>query len=98
MFFFFCCFFGCEVYFGDVFYFYFCFFECVVKMNDKYGGGFMIVFFVIEIQGGDVFVYIFINVIFIIDGQIFLEVEFFYKGICFVINVGFFVFCVGFVV
>lgn len=67
-------------------------------MNDFFGGGFLIVLLVIEIQVGDVFVYILINVIFIIDGQIFLEIELFYKGICFVINVGLFVFCVGFVV
>lgn len=50
------------------------------------------------LQVGDVSVYILINVIFIIDGQIFLEIELFYKGIRFVINVGLFVSRVGFVV
>lgn len=49
MFFFFKCFLGCEVYFGDVFYFYLCLFECVVKFSDVLGEGSMIVFLIIEI-------------------------------------------------
>lgn len=49
MFFLFRRFLGREVYFGDVFYFYFRLLERVVKMNDDYGGGFLIVFLVIEI-------------------------------------------------
>lgn len=44
-----CCFFGWEVYFGDVFYIYFCLLEWVVKLSDVFGGGSMIVLLVIEI-------------------------------------------------
>lgn len=63
-----CCLLGCEVYLGDVFYLYLRLFECVVKLSDVLGGGSMIVLLIIEIQVGDVLVYIFINVILIIDG------------------------------
>lgn len=59
------------------------------------GGGLLMALLIIEMQVGDVFVYILINVIFIIDGQIFFEFNFFNVGVCFVINVGIFVFCVG---
>lgn len=93
-----CCLFGCEVYFGDVFYCYSCLFECVVKLFDVMGKGFMIVLLIIEIQVGDVLVYIFINVILIMDGQIFFSFDLFNLGLCFVINVGIFVSWVGGVV
>jgi len=43
---------------------------------------------VIETQVGDVSTYIPTNVIFITNGQIFLETEFFYHGIRPTINVG----------
>lgn len=75
-----CWFFGCEVYLGDIFYIYLWLLEWVVWFFDDFGGGLMIVLLVIQIQVGDVFVYILINVIFIIDGQIFLDVDFFYVG------------------
>jgi proton translocating ATP synthase F1 alpha subunit len=57
-------------------------------MSDYEGVGLLTVFFVIETQAGDVFAYILINAISIIDGQIFLETELFYKGIRPAINVG----------
>lgn len=105
----FCCLSGCEVFLGDVFYFYFCLLECVVCVNVDYVEvfikgevkgriGLLIVLLIIEMQVGDVFVFVLINVIFIIDGQIFLEFNLFNVGICFVVNLGILVFCVGGVV
>uniref|UniRef100_A0A8C5XPT3 ATP synthase F(1) complex subunit alpha, mitochondrial n=1 Tax=Microcebus murinus TaxID=30608 RepID=A0A8C5XPT3_MICMU len=58
------------------------------KMNDAFGGGSLTALPVIETQAGDVSAYIPTNVISITDGQIFLETELFYKGICPAINVG----------
>lgn len=49
MFFFLRRFLGWEVFLGDVFYLYFCLLERLVKMFDEVGGGFMIVFLVVEI-------------------------------------------------
>lgn len=104
-----CCLLGCEVYLGDVFYFYSCLLECVFCVFEEYvekfiNGvvigkiGLLIVLLIIEIQVGDVFVFVLINVILIIDGQIFLEFVMFNLGICLVVNVGILVFCVGGVV
>lgn len=103
------CLLGCEVYLGDVFYLYFCLFECVVCVFEEYvekfiNGvvkgkiGLLIVLLIIEIQVGDVLVFVLINVILIIDGQIFLEIDLFNFGICLVVNVGILVLCVGGVV
>ncbi|TKC48089.1 hypothetical protein EI555_014446 [Monodon monoceros] len=58
------------------------------KVNDSFGGGSLTALPVIERQSGVVSAYIPTNVISIIDGQIFLETELFYKGIHPSINVG----------
>lgn len=100
---------GREVFSGDVFYFYFRLLERVVRVNVEYVEvfikgevkgkiGFLIVLSIIEIQAGDVFAFVSINVIFIIDGQIFLEINLFNVGIRFAVNSGIFVFRVGGVV
>jgi len=69
-------------------------------MNDKFGGGSLTALPIIETQGGDVSAYIPTNVISITDGsslfrghlliqgQIFLEAELFFRGIRPAINVG----------
>lgn len=69
-------------------------------MNGEVKGksGLLMVLLVIEMQVGDVIVFVLMNVILIIDGQIFLEIDLFNVGICLVINVGVLVLCVGGVV
>merc|ERR1712200_327344 len=57
-------------------------------MSDAMGGGSLTALPIIETQAGDVSAYIPTNVIYITDGQIFLETELFYKGIRPAINVG----------
>jgi len=57
-------------------------------MSDPMGGGSLTALPIVETQAGDVSAYIPTNVIFITDGQIFLETELFYKGIRPAINVG----------
>ncbi|NXH13424.1 ATPA synthase, partial [Bucco capensis] len=79
---------GREAYPGDVFYLHSRLLERAAKMNDSFGGGSLTALPVIETQSGDVSAYIPTNVISITDGQIFLETELFYKGICPAINVG----------
>uniref|UniRef100_A0A8C5Y466 ATP synthase subunit alpha n=1 Tax=Microcebus murinus TaxID=30608 RepID=A0A8C5Y466_MICMU len=79
---------GREAYPGDVFYLHSRLLERAAKMNDAFGGGSLTALPVIETQAGDVSAYIPTNVISITDGQIFLETELFYKGICPAINVG----------
>ncbi len=65
--------------------------ERAAKMSDQTGAGSLIALPVIETQAGDVSAYIPTNVISIIDGQIFLETELFYRGIRPAITVGLFV-------
>uniref|UniRef100_A0A8I3PFJ8 ATP synthase subunit alpha n=2 Tax=Canis lupus familiaris TaxID=9615 RepID=A0A8I3PFJ8_CANLF len=79
---------GREAYPGDVFYLHSRLLERAAKMNDSFGGGSLTALPVIEMQAGDVSAYVPTNVISITDGQIFLETELFYKGICPAINVG----------
>ncbi|CAO2594509.1 ATP synthase subunit alpha, mitochondrial [Lemmus lemmus] len=95
---------GREAYPGDVFYLHSRLLERAAKMNDSFGGGSLTALPVIETQAGDVSAYIPTNVISITDGQkclfirayyvcilesqIFLETELFYKGIRPAINVG----------
>ncbi|XP_050007633.1 ATP synthase subunit alpha, mitochondrial [Alexandromys fortis] len=86
---------GREAYPGDVFYLHSRLLERAAKMNDSFGGGSLTALPVIETQAGDVSAYIPTNVISITDGQIFLETELFYKGICPAINIGLSVSCVG---
>nr|BAA13613.1 defective F1F0-ATPase alpha subunit precursor [Saccharomyces cerevisiae] len=79
---------GREAYPGDVFYLHSRLLERAAKLSEKEGSGSLTALPVIETQGGDVSAYIPTNVISIIDGQIFLEAELFYKGIRPAINVG----------
>src|SRR6185295_1709010 len=79
---------GREAYPGDVFYLHSRLLERAVKLNDKLGGGSMTALPIIEMQVGDVLVYILTNVILITDGQIFLEPNLFNSGVRPAINVG----------
>merc|ERR1712142_1441103 len=79
---------GREAYPGDVFYLHSRLLERAAKMSQAFGGGSLTALPVIETQAGDVSAYIPTNVISITDGQIFLEIELFYKGIRPAINVG----------
>jgi len=62
--------------------------ERACRRNEKYGGGSITAFPIIETQAGDISAYIPTNVISITDGQIFLETDLFYKGIRPAVNVG----------
>jgi len=79
---------GREAYPGDVFYLHSRLLERAAKMSEAYGGGSLTALPVIETQAGDFSAYIPTNVISITDGQIFLELELFNKGIRPAVNVG----------
>ena len=79
---------GREAYPGDVFYLHSRLLERAAKMNEKYGSGSLTAMPVIETQAGDVSAYIPTNVIYITDGQIFLETSLFYQGVRPAVNVG----------
>ncbi len=77
-----------EAFLGDVIYLHSHLLERVVKMSNQTYASSLIALPVIETQVGDVSTYIPTNVIFITNGQIFLETELFYCGIRPTINVG----------
>ena len=79
---------GREAYPGDIFYLHSRLLERAVKLNDKLGGGSITALPIIETQEGDVSAYIPTNVISITDGQIFLDLDLFNKGIRPAIDVG----------
>ena len=79
---------GREAYPGDVFYLHSRLLERAAKLNDKLGGGSITALPIIETQAGDVSAYIPTNVISITDGQIYLQTDYFYKGIRPAINAG----------
>ena len=79
---------GREAYPGDVFYLHSRLLERACRRNEKYGGGSITAFPIIETQAGDISAFIPTNVISITDGQIFLETDLFYKGIRPAVNVG----------
>ena len=79
---------GREAYPGDVFYLHSRLLERACRRNEKYGGGSITAFPIIETQAGDISAYIPTNVISITDGQIFLETDLFYKGIRPAVSVG----------
>ena len=79
---------GREAYPGDVFYLHSRLLERAAKLSEAEGSGSLTALPIIETQAGDVSAYIPTNVISITDGQIFLELELFYKGIRPAINVG----------
>jgi len=75
---------GREAYPGDVFYLH----SRLLERAAKIKRGSLTALPIIETQAGDVSAYIPTNVISITDGQIFLETEYFYRGIRPAINVG----------
>lgn len=79
---------GREAYPGDVFYLHSRLLERAVKLNKENGGGSITALPIIETQAGDISAYIPTNVISITDGQIFLQSDYFYKGIRPAINAG----------
>jgi F-type H+-transporting ATPase subunit alpha len=79
---------GREAYPGDVFYLHSRLLERAAKLNDSLGGGSITALPIIETQAGDISAYIPTNVISITDGQIYLQADYFYKGIRPAINAG----------
>ena len=79
---------GREAYPGDVFYLHSRLLERSARVNEKNGNGSLTALPIIETQAGDVSAYIPTNVIFITDGQIFLETDLFNSGVRPAINVG----------
>ena len=79
---------GREAYPGDVFYLHSRLLERAAKLSKELGGGSITALPIIETQAGDISAYIPTNVISITDGQIFLQSDYFYKGIRQAINAG----------
>jgi F-type H+-transporting ATPase subunit alpha len=79
---------GREAYPGDVFYLHSRLLERAAKLSNELGGGSITALPIIETQAGDISAYIPTNVISITDGQIFLQSDYFYKGIRPAINAG----------
>ena len=79
---------GREAFPGDVFYIHSRLLERAAKIRSSKGGGSLTALPIVETQAGDISAYIPTNVISITDGQIFLEVDLFYKNIRPAINVG----------
>src|ERR1700686_3067111 len=79
---------GREAYPGDVFYLHSRLLERSSKLSDKMGGGSLTALPIIETQAGDVSAYIPTNVIFITEGQIYLETDLFNQGVPPAVNVG----------
>lgn len=79
---------GREAYPGDVFYLHSRLLERAAKLNKDLGGGSITALPIIETQAGNISAYIPTNVISITDGQIFLQSDYFYKGIRPAINAG----------
>ncbi|MBK8398214.1 MAG: F0F1 ATP synthase subunit alpha [Leptospiraceae bacterium] len=71
---------GREAYPGDVFYLHSRLLERAAKLDQKYGGGSLTAFPIIETQEGEVSAYIPTNVISITDGQIYLQSNLFASG------------------
>ena len=79
---------GREAFPGDVFYLHSRLLERSSKLSESLGGGSLTALPIIETQEGDVSAYIPTNVIYITDGQIFLETNLFNSGVRPAINVG----------
>ena len=79
---------GREAYPGDVFYLHSRLLERSARLDEKYGGGSITALPIIETQAGDVSAYIPTNVIYITDGQIYLESELFNSGMRPAVNAG----------
>ena len=79
---------GREAYPGDVFYLHSRLLERAACVSPEFGGGSITALPIVETQAGDVSAYIPTKVIYITDGQIFLETEMFHSGIIPAINPG----------
>ena len=79
---------GREAYPGDVFYLHSRLLERAAQLSPELGGGSLTALPIIETQAGDVSAYIPTNVIYITDGQIFLETELFNSGVMPAVNPG----------
>ena len=79
---------GREAYPGDVFYLHSRLLERAAQLSPELGGGSLTALPIIETQAGDVSAYIPTNVIYITDGQIFLESELFNSGVMPAVNPG----------
>jgi proton translocating ATP synthase F1 alpha subunit len=79
---------GREAFPGDVFYLHSRLLERAAKLSSTYGGGSLTALPIIETQAGDVSAYIPTNVISITDGQIFLDITLFNKGVRPAIDIG----------
>lgn len=79
---------GREAYPGDVFYLHSRLLERAAKLSPELGGGSITALPIIETQAGDISAYIPTNVISITDGQIYLQSDYFYKGVRPAINAG----------
>jgi|TARA_Y100000310_G_scaffold345555_1_gene466481 F-type H+-transporting ATPase subunit alpha len=79
---------GREAYPGDIFYLHSRLLERAVRLSDEKGGGSLTALPIIETQEGDVSSYIPTNVISITDGQIYLDIDLFNKGVRPAVNVG----------
>ena len=79
---------GREAYPGDVFYLHSRLLERAAKLSKELGDGSITAWPIIETQAGDISAYIPTKVISSTDGQIFLQSDYFYKGIRPAINAG----------
>jgi F-type H+-transporting ATPase subunit alpha len=79
---------GREAYPGDIFYLHSKLLERAARLNAASGNGSLTALPIIETQAGDVSAYIPTNVISITDGQIFLDVDLFNKGVRPAISIG----------
>jgi len=79
---------GREAYPGDIFFIHSRLLERSAKLNQKYGGGSITAFPIVETQQGRISSYIPTNLISITDGQIYLDTLLFNKGIRPAIDVG----------
>jgi F-type H+-transporting ATPase subunit alpha len=79
---------GREAYPGDIFYLHSRLLERAARIHDDRGGGSLTALPIVETQLGDIAGYVPTNVISIIDGQIYLEIDLFNAGICPAMNVG----------
>jgi F-type H+-transporting ATPase subunit alpha len=72
---------GRQAYPGDIFYLHSRLLERAANLDQRYGGGSLTALPIVETQEGDVAAYIPTNVISITDGQIYLDVDLFNRGV-----------------
>ncbi len=79
---------GREAYPGDVFFIHSRLLERATRLKEEAGGGSLTAIPIVETQAKNISAYIPTNLISITDGQIFLDPDFFYKGVKPAIHVG----------